>query len=178
MHRQPEVLLTTRRLRVERRRITTPRGLEIERVMIIHPGAVVVLPLLDDATVVMIRNYRPAAGQMLLELPAGTLETDESPEACARRELTEETGYHAGRIEPLFDFYTSPGVLSERMFAFLARDLEPGGQALDHGEEIDVEPVALDRIRQLLTEGRLQDGKSIAVLASYLLRGPSAGWRS
>jgi ADP-ribose pyrophosphatase len=107
----------------------------------VHPGAVVVLPLLDADTIVMIRNFRPSVGATLLELPAGTLEADEPAEACAGRELIEETGYRAGRIEPLVDFYTSPGVLSERMFAFVARELSHVGQQLDEGEEIEVWPV-------------------------------------
>jgi len=169
-----EILLTTRRLRVERRRVTTPHGQQLERVVVVHPGAVVVLPLLDAETVVMIRNYRHAAGATLLELPAGTLEADESPEACAARELIEETGYRAGRCERLMSFYTSPGVLSERMHAFIARDLTEVGQQLAEGEEIDVELVRLDRIRQLLAGGELVDGKTIAVLGTYLLRQDAA----
>jgi ADP-ribose pyrophosphatase len=170
MTHDADILLTTRKLRVERRRITTPRGQEFQRIVIVHPGAVVILPLLDADTVVMIRNYRPATGETLLELPAGTLEADETPAACAARELIEETGYCASRLEPLMSFYTSPGVLSERMHAFVARDLTHVGQQLADGEEIDVEPVRVDRIRQLLTAGELRDGKTIAVIGTYLLQ--------
>jgi ADP-ribose pyrophosphatase len=166
----PEILLTARKFRVERRRVPDPAGRILEREVVAHPGAVVILPLLDSETVVMIRNRRFAAGRTLLELPAGTLEADEPPRDCAARELAEETGYQAGRIEPLMEFYTSPGVLTERMFAFIARDLVAVGQQLEADEQIEVEPVRWDRIRQLLTDAKLLDGKTIAVLGTYLLQ--------
>lgn len=168
-----EILLTSRKFKVERRREPTRSGGTRERDLVVHPGAVVILPLLDAETVVMIRNQRPAAGQRLLELPAGTLEAGEPPAECAARELIEETGYRAARVAPFIEFYPSPGILTERMYAFIARDLEHVGQKLEADEDITVEPVALDRIRQLLTDGSLYDGKTIAVLGTYLLRSAS-----
>ena len=87
----------------------------------------------------------------------------------SRRELIEETGYHAGHLEPLTAFYTSPGILSERMHAFLATDLVPGDQALEHGEQIDVEVVGMKRVRTLMTDGSIEDGKTLAVLGLYFL---------
>lgn len=166
---QSDVLLTTPKFRVERRRGVTPRGQAFERPVVVHPNAAVILPLLDDETVVMIRNYRPTVGETLLELPAGTLDADESPADCARRELTEETGYRAAHWEQLDGFFASPGTLSEHLFIFLARGLTPAEQDLDEGEEITVEPMKFDRIRQYLGDGTLKDGKTIAVLARYLL---------
>lgn len=134
----------------------------------VHPGAVVVLPLLAGDCVVMIRNYRYAVEQELWELPAGTREPGESPIETARRELEEETGYRAANMSPLCEFYTSPGVSTERMFAFVATDLTPVPQRLEDGEQIRVEVVPIARVRSMLLDGDLADGKTIAVLARYL----------
>jgi ADP-ribose pyrophosphatase len=165
-----ETLLRTPKFDVERRVIRLANGREVERQVIVHPGAVVVLPVLDDGRVVMIKNHRFAAGQVLLELPAGTLEADEDPRDCAARELEEETGYRPRQIRSLCDFYTSPGILSERMYAFIATGLEHVGQRLEAGEEIEVAIEPPDKIRHLLIEGGLKDGKTIAVLGTYFLQ--------
>lgn len=165
-----ETLLRTPKFDVERRFIRLADGRQVERQVIVHPGAVVVLPVLEDGRIVMINNHRFAVGRTLLELPAGTLEADEDPAACAGRELEEETGYRCRRIEPLCDFYTSPGILSERMYAFVASDLEHVGQRLEAGEEIEVAIEPADKIRQLLIGGKLKDGKTIAVLGTYFLQ--------
>ena len=162
-----ETLLRTLKFEVQRRRVTMPGGRVVDREMVVHPGAVVILPALDDGSVVLIRNYRFAVGETLLELPAGTLEADEDPRDCAARELEEETGYRAATIEPLGEFYTSPGLLSERMCAFVATDLTQVGQRLDETEEIEVAVHAQDKIRQLLADGALHDGKTLAVLGAY-----------
>ena len=164
-----ETLLRAPKFAVERRRVTKPSGRVVDREVVVHPGAVVILPVLDDGSIVLIRNYRFAVGQTLLELPAGTLEADESPRDCAARELEEETGYRAACIEPLCEFYTSPGILTERMYAFVATGLTEVGQRLDETEEIEVAVHSQDKIRQLLAEGGLHDGKTIAVLGTYLL---------
>ena len=168
-----ELLLTAKKFEVKRRRVTMPSGRVADWDIICHPGAVVVLPVLDDGSVVLIHNYRPSVGQTLLELPAGTLEADEQPEACAAREVEEETGYRARVIEPFAEFYTSPGILSERMYVFVARGLTQVGQKLDEHEEITVETYAPDKIRQMLVQGKVMDGKTIAVLATYFLRAES-----
>src|SRR5438105_3671707 len=94
------------------------------REVVVHPGAVVVLPLTDDGQVLLIRTRRYAVGQNLIELPAGTLEKGEDPINCAGRELLEETGYLAGRLKSIGAFFTSPGILSERMYAYAAYDLQ------------------------------------------------------
>ncbi len=109
-------------------------GRTVSKEIVVHPGAVVILPLLDEKTVVMIRNERVAVGQTLLELPAGTLESGEDPQACAFREVIEETGYRAAKMDRLLDFFTSPGICTERMFGFVARGLEQVGQDLDETE--------------------------------------------
>lgn len=117
----------------------------------------------------MIRNYRYTVRRELLELPAGTIEPGEEPAGTARRELEEETGYRAADLRPLTSFYTSPGIVNERMYAFAAHDLSYVGQNLQGAECISTEIVDLDQVRNMLLEGTLLDGKTIAVLGRYLL---------
>lgn len=149
---------------VERRHVPTHDGGTAVREVVVHPGAVVVLPLLDDGRIVMIRNHRFAVGETLWELCAGTLEPGEEPIVTAARELIEETGYEAGRIEPLTMFYTSPGICDERMFAFVATDLSEVGQQLEATEQIEVELLTRDAAKALARSGQIRDGKTLATL--------------
>lgn len=142
-------------------------GRRHRREVVVHPGAVVVLPLADRHHVVMIRNERFAVGATLWELPAGTLERGEDPAVCAGRELLEETGYRAGLIVPLTNFYTSPGICTERMWAYLARDLVLRGQELDQTEKITVALLPLARAMRMMESGEIRDGKTIATLLFY-----------
>lgn len=142
-------------------------GKRARREVVVHPGAVVVLAIRDDRQILLIRNRRYAVDQTLLELPAGTLEKGEDPMNCAGRELLEETGYLAGRLVPLGSFFTSPGILSEKMYAFVAYDLEPHQAALDEGEEIELAPTSLDDAIELVRTGDIRDGKTIATLLMY-----------
>ncbi|MBK9127636.1 MAG: NUDIX hydrolase [Phycisphaerales bacterium] len=162
-----ELLLTARKFRVERRPYVIngrPHPLEV----IVHPGAAVVLPILDDGRIVLIRNRRPVLdGEALLEVPAGTLDDGEEPLICARRELAEETGYRAERLTLLTSFYSSPGIMTERMHVFLATGLTPGPTALEPGEEIAVEATPLADALAAVREGRIQDGKTIITLLYY-----------
>jgi ADP-ribose pyrophosphatase len=135
--------------------------------VVIHPGAVVILPLLADDRVCLIRNFRIAVDQTLVELPAGTIENGEDPAETARRELIEETGFRAGRLEKLCEFFMSPGILNERMHCFLATDLQQGPTALEVGEEIQTVVVALDEALRLIDAGEIRDAKSIAALLFY-----------
>ncbi len=164
-----ETLLQTSKFSVERRVVPLPDGGVCEREVVVHPGAAVVLPILEDGSIVMIRNTRFSVGRTLLELPAGTLEPGEPPISCAARELEEETGYRAEQIEPLCEFYTSPGICNERMYAFTARGLTRVGQRLEKTEKIHVHIVPEDNIRQMLVERSIEDGKTIAVVGIYLL---------
>jgi ADP-ribose pyrophosphatase len=139
----------------------------IVREVIVHPGAVVILPLLPDGKVMLIRNRRHAVHQVLLELPAGTLGKDEDPMNCAGRELLEETGLLAGRMVALPSFYSSPGILTEKMHSFVASNLEKSKQALEEGEEIELNPVPLAEAVAMCGDGRIMDGKTIATLLMY-----------
>lgn len=137
------------------------------REVCVHPGAVVVIGHLDDGRLLLIRNLRHALGAYLIELPAGTLEKGEDPMNCAGRELLEETGYLAGRLRPLGAFYSSPGILTERLYLFAAYDLQRRAQALEPGEDIQLMPVRLDEAIGMIRVGEIQDAKTIAGLLMY-----------
>lgn len=139
-------------------------GSSHRRLFIRHPGAVVIVPVLGDGRVAMIRNFRAAVGEVLRELPAGTLDLSEAPERTAARELVEETGYEAGEIVPLGSYLTSPGLSDEVMHAFLARGLRHVGQRLEEDEDIEVEPVDVGEAFAMLDDGRLRDAKSMLAL--------------
>ncbi|HWE03658.1 MAG TPA: NUDIX hydrolase [Tepidisphaeraceae bacterium] len=142
-------------------------GKHHRREVVVHPGAVLILGFIDDDTIALIRNRRYAVGQTLIELPAGTLEKGEDPINCAGRELLEETGYLAGRIKPLMTFFTSPGILSERMYVFAAYDLQKQETALEEGEDIEVLPIDWTTAIAMTGDGQIQDGKTIATLLWY-----------
>ena len=137
------------------------------REVVVHPGATVILPFLSERDILLIRVKRYAVGQILLELPAGTLERNEDPINCAGRELLEETGYIAGRLQSIGNFFTSPGILSEKMYAYAAFDLEKQEQALEEGEEIEIVPAAFDEALEMIRCGQIHDGKTIAALLMY-----------
>ncbi|NLX14255.1 MAG: NUDIX hydrolase [Phycisphaerales bacterium] len=162
-----EILLQARKFRVERREEHVPGRGTVRRELVVHPGAVCIVPLLDPQNVLLIRNYRFSVDSELLELPAGTLEPSESPEACAARELEEETGYHAGHLEPVGRFYTSPGFTTELMYIFVADDLTAGPQRLEATERIRVEPMAVADALAACHDGRIIDGKTIAALSLW-----------
>ncbi len=138
-----------------------------ERQVVVHPGAVAILPLIEKDKLVLIRNRRHAVGERLWEVPAGTLEPGEEPIETARREVIEETGYKANTMEPLVDFYTTPGFCTEKMHVFVGRDLEHVGQNLDDTEEIEVHIFAWDKVKEMLRKGAISDGKTMLTLLYY-----------
>jgi ADP-ribose pyrophosphatase len=137
------------------------------REICVHPGAVVILPLMDDDTVLMIRNYRYTVGEYLLELPAGTLEPKEDPINCAGRELLEETGHLAGQLKHLGSFYASPGILTEKMYTYIATKLRKQTADLDEGEQIELQPMKFDDCIEAIRTGEIVDSKTIATLLMY-----------
>ncbi len=145
-------------------------GRTVRREVVRHPGAVLVVPVLPDGRLVMIRNYRVAVGGRLWELPAGSLGAGEDPARAAGRELEEETGYRAGRLDRLCEFYTSPGFCDELMRVFVARDLEPVERRLEPGEDIDGEVVDPALALAMIEDGRILDGKSIVALLLWARR--------
>jgi ADP-ribose pyrophosphatase len=136
-------------------------GSEITRDIIIHPGAVAVLPLLDGGRVCLLRNQRANVGGELVEIPAGTLEPGEAPEAAALRELAEETGYRAGKLHKLCAFYPSPGCISELTHVYAATDLTPGPTQLEADEELESLVVPWAQLVGWVKDGTIRDGKTI-----------------
>lgn len=153
-----------RRMSVRVDEVRLQDGTEVVRETVEHPGAVAIVPVLADGSVVLIRQWRHAVGGELLEIPAGTLEPGEDPADCARRELVEETGFEAGRIEPVVSFYTSPGILDEKLHVFLARDLRPAAMDLDEGEVIEPVTVPWAEALAMCRDGRVEDAKTLVGL--------------
>lgn len=146
---------------------TDDQGRTIRREVVRHPGAVLVVPVLDPTSVIMIRNHRVAVDEELWEFPAGKLEPNEQPQDAAMRELEEETGYRAAKMRKLGEFYTSPGFTDELMRVFVAEGLAFVGQRLEAGEEIEAEGVALDDALAMVYDGRIRDGKTVAGLLMW-----------
>jgi ADP-ribose pyrophosphatase len=166
-----ETIYAGRALTIRRDHVRLPDGRETKLDIVEHIGSVIILPMDEDGTLLFVRQYRHAAGLDLLELPAGTLEADEAPEACARRELREETGMAAGRLERLGGFYLAPGYSTEYMHVFLATGLKYDPLEADADEFLSVERHPLAEIPALVREGKIPDAKSLAAfwLASPLL---------
>jgi ADP-ribose diphosphatase len=163
----PTILFQGHRFRVERAIQVTADGVEHLREVVRHPGAVVILPLLDDGRLCFVQNYRVAVDQTLIELPAGTLEPGEDPAQAAARELAEETGYRAGHIEHLLTFCASPGVLDEQMHLYLATKLQPGPMALDAGEQIEPMLCTWQESLEMLRRREIRDAKTLVGLLYY-----------
>lgn len=159
-------------IRVERREFDL-EGRRIRKDVVRHPGAVTIIPIESDGTILMVRVGRLPVGRMLLEFCAGKLEPGESPDLAARRELEEEVGRRAGRIDSIGGYFTSPGFCDERMHAFVATDLQPVPRRLEPGEEIEVVPMSPASIDAAILEGRIDDGKSIT--AWHLFRARRSG---
>lgn len=166
---EKQVLYSGEKVRLEIHHLEdADTGKRCRREVCAHPGAVVILPLLGrEQKVLLIRNRRYAVGQVLVELPAGTLEKNEDPINCAGRELLEETGYVAGRLKLISTFFSSPGILSERMYAYAAYDLEASTSALEEGEEIELLPTPFDEAVEMVRDGLIEDAKTIATLLMY-----------
>ncbi|MBP6005157.1 MAG: NUDIX hydrolase [Pyrinomonadaceae bacterium] len=138
--------------------------IEYKREIVVHKGSAVIVPVFDDMTVGLVRQYRHAAGRYLLEIPAGTLEKDEDPRVGAIRELEEEIGVVAASVELLTEFYVSPGFLTEKMFVYLATGLTETAQNLDGDEIIEIERIPLAHTIAMTRDGRIEDAKTIVGL--------------
>ncbi len=142
--------------------IALPDGRPATREVVEHRGAVALVALLPEEHVLLVRQWRHCAGEALIEVPAGTLNAHETPVACAHRELIEETGYRAGRLDELVAFYSAPGFTTEKLHVFLARDLTPASAAADEDEIIRPLAVAWDVALAMCHDGRIRDAKTIA----------------
>ncbi len=151
--------------------VALDNGSEASREVIRHKGACCVIPITEQGEVICVRQYRYPYAEELIEIPAGKLDPNESPETCARRELKEETGATAQKLTYLGCYYGSPAILDERIHMYLAEDLTFGEQHLDEDEFLSVERYPIETLVNLILEGRIPDGKTqAAVLRAYLMR--------
>jgi len=137
---------------------------EYKREIVVHKGSAVIVPMFENKTVALVRQYRHAAGQYLLEIPAGGVEPGETFEEGAKRELEEEIGVTASKIELLTEFYVSPGFLTEKMYVFLATGLTKTAQRLEIDELLTIEQISFTNAFDLIRSGEIQDAKTIAGL--------------
>ncbi len=159
-----EIVHQGRKIRVAIETGVSAAGVPFRRDVILHPGAVAILPLIDEDHICLLRNERPAVGETLWEIPAGTLEPNEPIEVAAARELAEETGYTAKRLEKICVFYPSPGLLSEKTHLFVARDLTPGAMNLEPDEQMEPRIVPLAQAMEWALNGTILDAKTIIAL--------------
>ena len=164
-----ETLLQGRAFKVKRDYLKTPNGDETKLEIIEHGGSVVVVPIDNDGNLLLVRQYRHAAQQDLLELPAGTRNEQEPFEDCAAREIREETGMEAGKLQKVGDFYLAPGYSTEFMAVFLATDLKHNPLEADFDEFLQVEKISVKKASELFQSGKMLDAKS---LAAWLLAKP------
>jgi len=156
------------RFDVHRVELTGSDGQMHARDLVVHPGSVLIIPVLDGDHLVLIRSYRFSADETLWELPAGTIEpAGEEPLRCATREIIEETGYEAKKMTHLLTFFACPGISTEQMHMFLAEDLTQVGQDLDASEQIEPKIVRHDEAMRMVRDGEIRDGKTLAGLLYY-----------
>jgi len=159
-----EILYPGRAFTIRRDRVRLPDGRETKLDIVEHHGSVVLVPVDKERNLVFVKQYRHATQMDLLELPAGTLEEGEAPEACARREVREETGMAAGRLEHLGGFYLAPGYSTEYMNVYLADDLYHDPLEADADEFLSIERVPLSDALKMAEHGGIPDAKSLAAL--------------
>jgi ADP-ribose pyrophosphatase len=153
-----------RTIHVAVERVRLPNGREMDMELVHHSGAAAVVPLLEDGSVLLVRQYRYATGGWLLEIPAGKLDPGESPESCAIRETEEETGYRPGELQPLGWIWTTPGFADEKIWLFLATGLQQTTQVLGDDEVLSLERVPLAEAVEKAANGEINDSKSAVAL--------------
>ena len=164
-----ETILQGRAFKIRRDTLKTSGGLETKLEIIEHGGSVVIIPIDHEGNVHFVRQYRHATGRDMLELPAGTRDDDEPYEECAAREVREETGLAAGKLEKVGEFFLAPGYSTEFMMVFLAMDLKHNPLDADEDEFLTVEKIPLRKAMEMAHSGKILDAKS---LAAFLLAKP------
>ena len=159
-----ETILEGRAFKIRRDYLRTPNGGETHYEIIEHGGSVVLIPIDGDGNMLFVRQYRHAAGKDLLELPAGTREGDEPYEVCAAREIREETGLEAGKLQKIGEFYLAPGYSSEFMAVFLATELKENPLDADEDEFLQLEKIPVKKAIEMAERGEMPDAKSLAAL--------------
>lgn len=150
--------------------VTLPNGVTVDLETIRHPGASAVVPLKDDGTVVLIRQFRHAAGGFIYEIPAGKLNPGEDPLSCAARELEEEIGYRASSFVLLSRIFTAPGFADEVIHVYKATGLTPGRQQLDRDEVLEVVEIPLAEAIRKIEDGTIRDSKTIVGLQAVYIK--------
>ncbi len=145
-------------------RVPLADGTHVDREVVLHRGAVALVPMVDEHHVCLIQNQRYAVGKTLLEVPAGTIDAGETAAQTAERELLEETGYRAARIRPIREWYVSPGVMNERMYLFVCEDLEPGPVRHQPDERIVTVIVPWTDAMAMVDDGRIEDAKTMLAI--------------
>lgn len=133
-----------------------------------HSGAVVIVPIAPDGKIILVQQWRRAVGEITIELPAGTLEANEDPLECAKRELQEETGFGARKVTPLGGFYSAPGFCDEYLHLFLAQDLHSSPLEPDDDEAIDLLPLTVKEAKQMIEQNKIRDAKTVAGILRYI----------
>lgn len=164
-----EVIYEGKIFNVEKHVVSLPNGGTSVRELVFHNGAVAVLLIDEEDRIVLVEQYRKAFESLSLEIPAGKLELGEEPLASAHRELEEETGYRAEKLEKIFSFYGAPGFCSERVDVFVAKGLTAGAMNLDEDEFLQVERYSFDEAVNLLESGRITDAKTIMAIQWWQL---------
>jgi ADP-ribose pyrophosphatase len=159
-----EIVYRGRAFNVRRDEVRFPNQHTMHLDIIEHVGAVTILPIDSEGRILFVRQYRHATGKELLELPAGTLNVGEPPDTCALREIREETGFAAGNLIKLGEFFLAPGYSTEYMVVYLANELHPDPLPSDEDEFISLEAIPIEQAYELALNGGLQDGKSLAAL--------------
>ncbi|TET32487.1 MAG: NUDIX hydrolase [Planctomycetota bacterium] len=164
-----KVVFKGRRITVYRDKVTLPNERDAVREVVRSPAAIAVVAFVDEENIVLLRQFRYPVGKWIYEIPAGTLEKGESPEVCAVRELEEETGYRAQSVKLLTRFYTSPGFCDEEMFVYLAEKLTFTSPKPEDNECLEAEKVPLGKAIEMIKDGKITDGKTIAALGLIAL---------
>lgn len=150
------------RFRLDTENVTLDNGVDTTIHVLRHPGAVAIVPFLDETTIILIQQYRHALGDYIWEIPAGTMDAGETALQCAGRELIEETGFRAREITPIGKIFPAPGYSDEQLHLFLARGLTPGAQKLEPDEVLHVHHVAFSNALAMIDSGDIRDAKTIA----------------
>ncbi|MBI2560147.1 MAG: NUDIX hydrolase [Planctomycetes bacterium] len=160
-----EIIYKGKKVLFQRDEVELESGRKTIRELTIHPGSAAIIPMLPDSRIIIIKQYRYAVKNTLYEIPAGTLEPGETPLQCAHRELKEETGYTAGKMEKLIQFYPSPGISNELMHLFFAKDLKKAGRGGSRtalsDETLAVLEVNMDEAIEMIKNGKIIDAKTI-----------------
>jgi ADP-ribose pyrophosphatase len=149
--------------------VTLPNGVTTDLEIVRHPGAAAVVPMKDDETVILIKQFRHAAGGFIYEIPAGKLHPGEDPRDCAVRELEEEIGYRAGNLTLLSSIFTAPGFTDEVIHIYRATELSRGRQNLDRDEVLEVVEVSLQEAIEMMPAGKIRDAKTMVGLQSVFI---------